>query len=356
MKRRNIIIGVIVSLLIITAIIIGLAVGTRKSKSNNPTSDSNPTFTTWDGQSVNLTIQTNSIYKKSLYGINYGPVNATWPECGNTLGDVIEDVKILSQLTKRQVLIRLYGMDCNMANYTILAIKYLRVDIKVIPTIWVDGNMTTYQRQHDDLFANLQQHGFDYIEGISVGNEVIFRKEVSTDDLYKRIADVRQAIRALPNVPKDLPVFTSDLGSNVGDVFTTAVDAVFANVHPYFAGVTAEEATAWSLKWFDENDVTFANKQKKPAVIAEVGWPTNGLSNKGAVASIPNLQTFISQFICEANKKQYKYYYFETFDTPWKTERFTLLEGSWGLFYPDRTLKPGLTLPDCAPTAPGIRN
>ncbi|CAG8624708.1 12493_t:CDS:1, partial [Ambispora leptoticha] len=170
------------------------------------------------------------------------------------------------------------------------------------------------------------------------------------------IADVRQKIRALPNAPKNFPVFTSDLGSNVGDAFVSAVDAVFANVHPYFAGVTAQEGTNWTLKYFDENDVVFANKQNKPAVIAEVGWPTQGASNNASVASIPNLQTFISQFICSANAQQYKYYYFETFDTPWKTQRFTVLEGSWGLFYPDRTLKPGLTLPDCAPTAPGLSN
>ena len=128
----------------------------------------NTVYYTWDNKPVSLTITPNPALKKSFWGMNYGPVNATYPWCGNTLGDVIEDIKLLSQLTSR---IRLYGMDCQMANMTIWAIKILKVNMTVIPTIWVDNNATTYKRQYDSLFTLINDHGVDKIDGISVGNE-----------------------------------------------------------------------------------------------------------------------------------------------------------------------------------------
>jgi exo-beta-1,3-glucanase (GH17 family) len=322
------------------------------SSSSGSGSGSGPTFLTWDNKTVNLKITQNPAYRKSFYGINYGPVNGSYPWCTNTLGDVIEDMKLLSQLTNR---IRLYGMDCNAANYTLQAIELLGLNMTVVPTIWVDNNITTYQRQYNDLFNNLKQHGFKHIEGISVGNEVLFRQEISATELYSRINDVRKKARAMQGAPQNLPVFTSDLGSNVNQTFVSNVDIAFANVHPYFAGVTAQQGTNWTFQFFEENDVIYAVKQNKTAVMSEVGWPSAGDSKQGAVASLPNEQIFISQFLCAANAKGYKYYYFESFDTPWKTAMFTLLEGSWGLFYPDRTLKPGIVIPDCPPTAPGLR-
>ncbi len=41
---------------------------------------------------------------------------------------------------------------------------------------------------------------------------------------------------------------------------------------------------------------------------------------------------------------------FEAFDEPWKVvynEPGKEWEDKWGLMYPDRTLKPGLKIPDC---------
>jgi len=238
---------------------------------------------------------------------------------------------------------------------TLWAIKLLNVKMTVVPTIWVDNNATTYKRQYDTLFTLLNDHGVDRIDGVSVGNEVIFRKEITAQELFTRIADVRQKVNSLPNVKKKIPVFTSDLGSNVDAPFVAAVDLAFANVHPYFGGVAAQKASEWTFQFFQDFDVTPATKGGKEAIMSEIGWPTAGVSEKDAVASVQNLQDFLGKFICDANTKQVKYYYFEAYDTPWKTATFTLLEGSWGLFSPDRKLKTGLTIPDCPPTAPGFK-
>lgn len=332
----------------------GNGTNNNSDNNNNPTNNPNQNpdgsgnttqYFTWDNKPVNLTINPDPNIKKSFYGVNYGPVNASYPWCGNTLGDVIEDIKLVSQLTSR---IRLYGMDCHMAEYTLEAILLMKLNITIVPTIWVDDNDTTYKRQFDSFFDLITKYGVDNIDGVSVGNEVLFRKDLPAKDLYKRIADVRDKVNSM-GLKKTLPVFTSDLGSNVVSSFVNANDMVWANVHPYFGGVNVEQAANWTFQFFQDNDVALAKANNKDAIMSEVGWPTAGAPQQGAVASVNNLQIFLDTFICAANNRV-KYYYFETFDAPWKAQRWTVLEGSWGLFNPDRSLKTNIKLPDC--TAP----
>lgn len=49
-----------------------------------------------------------------------------------------------------------------------------------------------------------------------------------------------------------------------------------ANVHPWFANVTIQEAADWTYTFFQENDVVLStNLTNHPEMyIAETGWPT----------------------------------------------------------------------------------
>ena len=49
-----------------------------------------------------------------------------------------------------------------------------------------------------------------------------------------------------------------------------------ANVHPWFADVTAQASATWTYQFFQQNDVDLAsNLTNKPTMyIAETGWPT----------------------------------------------------------------------------------
>jgi len=49
-----------------------------------------------------------------------------------------------------------------------------------------------------------------------------------------------------------------------------------ANVHPWFANVSAEGSAAWTADFFAQQDVALANSlSNKPKMyIAETGWPT----------------------------------------------------------------------------------
>jgi len=57
---------------------------------------------------------------------------------------------------------------------------------------------------------------------------------------------------------------------------------------------------------------------KKPVIIGEIGWPSEGRIRAGAVASVSNEALFLRRFLARAEKEGERYYIMEAFDQPWK--------------------------------------
>ncbi|KAG0277238.1 hypothetical protein BGZ95_006278 [Linnemannia exigua] len=341
---------------------------------------------------VNTTIIPDPNLRKVFYGIDYTPRGSQEPDCRVNLGSVIEDIKILSQLTDR---IRLYGMACRQTEDVMKALQYLNLpDMQVIITLWVDSNRASWEKQ-TRLFWNLIDNNLvmdaststgdmvheqaarsaemitiskvaSRIIGISVGNEVLFRNEdnskmkehVPLETLDSYIQEIRRGLRdraasaarspnaaysALGQQLTQIPIFSSDLGRNVHQI-VDKVDWVLSNIHPFFAYTDADRAADWAFANF--RDETLKAARGKPAMISEVGWPSGPSSAAlgPAVPSMENLQTFVNTWVCQANKRNVPYYYFEAFDEPWKNS-INPRESQWGLMTVDRKLK--VNLPNC---------
>ncbi|RKP07679.1 glycoside hydrolase superfamily, partial [Thamnocephalis sphaerospora] len=272
---------------------------------------------------------------KSFYGLTYTPQNAQYPGCGASLGDVIEDYKVLWQLTPR---VRLYGMDCDVADLSIQAVDLLKVDISLVLTIWVDKNAETYDRQVKTLMDTLKKHGSKRIIGVSVGNEALYREDVTASDLSSRLNKIRTQLSAAGY--SGIPVYTTDLANNYNDQLATASDALLGNIHPFFAGVSVSGAAQWSWNFFRDQFGKFS----KPAIISETGWPTRGKAMNSAVPSVQALQQYVDDFVCASNQRAIQYYFFEAFDAVWKTDKDDV-EKSWGLL--DKNRKPKVKMPKC---------
>jgi len=134
----------------------------------------------------------------------------------------------------------------------------------------------------------------------------------------------------------NMPVSTADLGIAWTAGLAADSDIVMANVHPFFAGVTPEQAPGWTWSFWTGMDTystgtntTGGNYPKQ--IIAETGWPSEGGNNcgtgekcptptEGSVASTENLNTFLDGWVCESLKNGTTYFYFEAFDEPWKVK------------------------------------
>ncbi|EPQ30555.1 uncharacterized protein PFL1_02080 [Pseudozyma flocculosa PF-1] len=291
---------------------------------------------------------------QSLYGLCYTPLNSQLPSCGDTLEQVIEDVQIMSQLTKR---IRTYGADCDVPALVLEAIAKTKVDMEVFLAVWVDDNAVTYKRQVDSLTAALKQHGADHVAGVIVGNEVLLNGG-SVSDLVSKMSDMRTTLAGL-GLSKTPPVGTSDAGSMMTAALGEGSDFVFSNTHPWFGGTLVSDAAGWTWSYtHNQEPSTVLSAPNKPTVyVGEVGWPTGANETRletyeGAVAGVPQLQTFLDTFVCESNTNitagtGQPYFYFEAFDEPWKDAQFGGVEAHWGLFTKDKKLKDGITIPTC---------
>ncbi|XDG08158.1 hypothetical protein ABKA04_007773 [Annulohypoxylon sp. FPYF3050] len=296
---------------------------------------------------------------KVFPGVDYTPINVQYPDCLKnppSQNNVTRDVAVLSQLTNT---IRLYGTDCNQTEMTIHALKQLKLDneIKIWLGVWQDNNDTTNERQLSRMWNILDEYGADPFKGLIIGNEILFRKQMTATQL----GDLLDSVRS--NLTKhdwNLPVATSDLGDNWDSQLAQISDYIMGNIHPFFAGVNAKDAASWTWSFWENKAQSFFKTDNEKNVISEIGWPTKGGTDcgdsgvtscpDGSVAGIDELNTLMEGWVCQALANGTNYFWFEMFDEPWKISFDTPgkeWEDQWGLMDVNRNLKDGVKIPDC---------
>lgn len=376
-------------LFLIVVIAVGVSVGvvmSNKNKKDNSSSSSssstgsngnsgnsgNGTDTSSGGTGGSSSSDASNFTKdpnlhKAFYGMAYTPEGAlTEFGCSNTLETTIKDIQLMSQLTTR---VRLYAADCNQTEQVLEAIVQTKADMKAYVGIYtLDDNHVAYNRQKEFIKQAIQKYGTTHIAGVTVGNEFMLNYVGAEGDpngatgdlgaaiLLQDIADTRQMLKDI-GVDGQIPVGNSDAGSYFNTKVLSAVDYGLANVHAWFAKTSAADSAQWVFNFFSEQNVVPAsNLPNKPDMyIAESGWPTKSSdaeheTNGGpGIASEAGLQDFLDKFVCQANQQGVKYFFFEMFDEDWKDKKFGGVEGWWGLFNKDRSLK-NVKIPTC--TAP----
>ena len=356
-KRRKRTIWIIVAVVLLLAVlgsVIGAVFAIRKShKSSDGTTSTSDSGSgsdnglTADSQQVKA-LMNNPDLHRVFPALDYTGLNMQYPDCLSQppiQDNVTLDVTMMSQLAPA---IRVYGTDCNQTEMVLTAIDRLNMNstMSVWLGVWLANNATTNTRQLDQLYEILKRYPSSHFRGVIVGNEVLFRKDLSLGQLGSTMQDVKNNLTAM-NI--DLPVATSDLGSDWTSQLVTYTDVVMANVHPFFAGVTAQQAASWTWTFWQNNDVALTSSSsssstssstttttttkrstKSPKnIISEVGWPTQGGNDcgtgntcasktDGSVAGIDELNTFMEDWVCQALSNGTEYFWFEAFDEPWK--------------------------------------
>ncbi|KAI1073528.1 glycoside hydrolase family 17 protein [Whalleya microplaca] len=304
-------------------------------------------------------LMNNKDLHKVFPGVDYTPINVQYPDCLKnppSQNNITRDVAVLSQLTNT---IRLYGTDCNQTEMTIHALNQLKLQdkIKIWLGVWQDGNDTTNKRQLSRMWNILDQYGDKPFKGLIIGNEVLFRKQMTNSQLSDLLNTVRSN---LSDHSWNLPVATSDLGDNWTSDLAKISDYIMGNIHPFFAGVNAKEAASWTWSFWQNKAGTFFKTEKEQNIISEIGWPTKGGTDcgsdtvtscpDGSVAGIDELNRLMEDWVCQALTNGTNYFWFEMFDEPWKISFNTEgkeWEDQWGIMDVNRNLKSGVKIPDC---------
>lgn len=321
----GIVIGAVM-LIAITAGVIGGVLGSHASKSSSAASSNQSTNNAGSDTAANGDLDKNSaeiqalMNNKNLHkvfpGIDYTPWGTQYPLCLTyppSQNNVTRDMAVLSQLTNT---VRLYGTDCNTTEMVLHAIDRLELtDMNVWLGVWIDTNQTTTTRQLNQMYKVLQDvKDLSVFKGAIVGNEALYRAGLDKAQSEQQLIDILTGVKSkFKSLGYNLPVATSDLGDNWNAQLVDVVDYVMSNIHPFFAGVTADVAAAWTWDFWQTHDVVLTESLPNvKQIISETGWPSGGGQDcggstgdcapgqNGSVASVDGMNTFMDTWVCQA--------------------------------------------------------
>jgi exo-beta-1,3-glucanase (GH17 family) len=324
-KKLKWIFGIII-VIVILGIVGGIVAGvllnqSDSSDSSRGSSSDNGDLWDIDSSQVQAVLNNNDLHRV-FPGMDYTPLNAQYPACLTNppyQNDVTLDVAVLAQLTPA---IRLYGTDCRQTEQVLKGIDLLGYNdtVKVWLGVWLGDNSTTNARQLNQMYDILDTYPLTHFAGIIIGNEVLFREDLTITQLASQLTKARQEL-ASRNI--NLPVATSDLGDDWTAELAADSDIVMSNVHPFFAGVTPQEAPSWTREFWTTHDVILKSDSGGPwpaNIISETGWPSEGGNScggpkctsktQGSVAGIDELNEFMDGWVCSSIAKKTTYFWY----------------------------------------------
>lgn len=239
-----------------------------------------------------------------------------------TVAEIESDIALLADKTRS---IRTYSSLRSLSSIPALASKY---DMDVTLGIWLGTDATANQQEIDAAVALASAHA--NITDVMVGNETFLRGEFSVAELAVLLDRVRAQVSQPVSTAEPWHVWVRypELAEHV--------DFISVHMLPYWEGISVDYAVDYIVEKMDELKTLFPDKEIR---IGEVGWPSDGRTREGAVASEANEALFLRRFLFRAEQEQYDYFLMEAFDQPWKAQNEGGVGAYWGVYDVDRKPK-----------------
>ena len=271
----------------------------------------------------NLKDQFREVLKNGMHGIGFSPY-----EEGQEPGDQITE----EQIRRRMKIIKPYtkwirSFSCTDGNELIPVIAH-EYGIKTLVGAWLGTDEEKNEREIEAL-VKLAKEG--YVDIAAVGNEVMYRKDLTQDELIGFIERVKKEI-------PDIPVGYVDAYyefENRPDI-ADACDVILANCYPYWEGCHIDYAFVYMKDMFHRAQK--AGKGKR-VIISEAGWPNEGQTFYGAEPSEENAMKYFINTQLWSQNDDIEVFYFSSFDESWKTGAEGDVGAYWGLWDKDENLK-----------------
>ncbi len=236
--------------------------------------------------------------------------------------EIRADLELLTQQTDN---IRTYSVDGSLADIPRLAEEF---GLRVTLGIWISPDQARNEREIAKAIelANSSRS----VVRVVVGNEALFRREISVEQLSAYLDRVRAAVK--------VPVTTSEQWHiwEQNPQLVQHVDLIAAHILPYWEFMPMQQSTEFVLDRAKELKRLFP---KKPLLLSEVGWPSNGRMRGGAEATPADQAIYLRTLLTTLNAKGYSYFVIEAFDQPWKATDEGSVGAYWGVYNLDRQAK-----------------
>lgn len=261
--------------------------------------------------------------KNGMHGLCFSPY-----EEGQKPGDQMTE----KQIRRRMKIIKPYtkwirSFSCTDGNEAIPRIAK-EFGIKTLVGAWLGDDAEINKREIAGLIK-LAKDGF--VDIAAVGNEVMYRQDLTEDELLDFMREVKEAV---PNIPMGYVDAYYEFSHRPR--ITEACDVILANCYPYWEGCSLEYSLLYMKDMY--NQAKSAGNGKK-VIITETGWPSYGEGLQGAEPSHNNaLKYFINSQVW-SDEDDIEMFYFSSFDESWKIGAEGVVGAFWGLWDKDEKLK-----------------
>jgi exo-beta-1,3-glucanase (GH17 family) len=249
-------------------------------------------------------------------------------EDGQRPGDVISD----RQIRRRMEIIKPYtswvrSFSCTDGNEHIPRVAH-SCGIKTMVGAWIGEDDRLNELEIEGLIA-LAQGGF--VDIAAVGNEVMYRGDISEEKLLHYIKHVKEA---LPDIPVGYVDAYYEFSQRPR--ITDLCDVVLANCYPFWEGCHIDYSLLYMKQMYHQARQA-ANGKK--VIITETGWPSAGGSLKAAEPSRLNAIKYFTNAQLWSREEEIEMFYFSSFDESWKVGPEGEVGAHWGLWDKNEALK-----------------
>ncbi len=201
--------------------------------------------------------------------------------------------------------------------------------IKTLVGAWLGSDEEKNEEEINNLIE-LAEKGL--VDIAAVGNEVLYRDDLSEEELLEKIRYVKEQIN------DDIPVGYVDAYYEFVQrpAITELCDVILCNCYPYWEGTSIDDSFQHMQHMF--NQAKGAGHGKR-VIITETGWPSKGEGLGGAKPSHENAMKYFVNANLWSKDEDIEMFYFSSFDESWKVGSEGDVGAYWGVWDSNGKLK-----------------
>lgn len=249
-------------------------------------------------------------------------------EDGQKPGDIISE----AQVRRRMEILKphtkwIRSFSCTEGNEWIPKVAK-EMGLNTLVGAWLGNDPEINEREIEGLIK-LAKEG--YVDIAAVGNEVMYRNDLTEDQLLEYIQRVKNEIPGIPVGYVDAYYEFSHRPR-----ITELCDVILANCYPFWEGCPFENSLDYMKQMYFQAKAAANGKE---VIITETGWPSQGENLKGSWPSEKSARDyFINTQLWSANDN-IPVFYFSSFDESWKVGAEGTVGAYWGIWDKHEKLK-----------------
>ena len=260
------------------------------------------------------------LFRKVLENGIHGLCFSSYLE-GQGPGSIITE----EQIRKRIGIIRPYTrwvrtFSCTDGNELIPAIAKEN-GLKVMAGAWLGEDKEKNETEIENLVKVVKDGHADLV---AVGNEVLYREELSEEELLGYIKRVKELL------PGALVGYVDAYYEFINrPAITDICDVIFTNCYPFWEGCHIDYALVYMKNMYYS---VLRKANGKRVVISETGWPNIGTAFESSEPSTENALRYFINTQQWSREENIEIMYFSSFDEAWKIDAEGDVGAYWGIW------------------------